>query len=863
MARNIRWFVTFKSLNGTDCRINIYDNDWPEGVTMGLRGAAEPFTYEESYSSDLLEDVIRYRTGYIRVIEDVTYGRLNDIYPEQTFDRYVEFFYGNHLEFNGYIQVQDFSNTLEPTPRVIELPVISPLGLFSKRTFPQILPPTTKTLGELLDIILAGSRYEKVTVPYTGSVGLWQTIYSLVVSPWNNDYHHSMTYGAVHLVMRPESNEYLIEGICKAFGWICHDTPTALVFTSFDHEGLYCYYEVGHIGDVNYRHYENITQTEEPLTDYYSLADDSARQDTLLPETGIEVSYEGDLGKSNFTFQRTMYNGVATDPNSVSEPNEVESLCNLMAVPQLFEISTGISTVTFNQDGTIPMGAYCIAWNGRVGLLNSLSGVQSEGDILFITRHYTKTLPGQSWGCTFDLMVSKFGSIEGLEADSEIGTLYVTTEKVDHTDYVEIKFKYHYDDSQGSIVPRLPAYALLFIHNIKFGFSMNSEPFAEYKYAPATDSDFIPNVNAKMSASVTMPISLYRITDHMIGNSLFTTKLTEYPYLFRKRLEFEGKFRAAASASPDLYHARMFSYMNKKWRLVALDFNPWDDEYTLKMQYSEIFDLVKYTITALAEHTNLNGYTAIVEQGDSFNRVLTIDEGYHIENIQIKMGGTDITSTAYDSQTGEIYIASISGNVVITVEVALPYDAEVEWLESSGSAYIDSGIECTGDLKVHFNACILTAVNSGACGGIHTTSPYFRHHWSPYTSGNFYWIQKSASTSAAITFSNSANTYYEVVVDPINGTGSVNGTNKTFTALQASYTTGQNYFIFARKASDGVVQSRPSRFKFFKMWRNGVLLRDFIPVRKDGDGYLYDRVSGTLFGNVGSGHFNFGDDVNP
>jgi hypothetical protein len=43
---------------------------------------------------------------------------------------------------------------------------------------------------------------------------------------------------------------------------------------------------------------------------------------------------------------------------------------------------------------------------------------------------------------------------------------------------------------------------------------------------------------------------------------------------------------------------------------------------------------------------------------------------------------------------------------------------------------------------------------------------------------------------------------------------------------------------------------------------NGEALRDYIAVRKNGVGYLYDRVSGALFGNDGTGAFSFGSDLN-
>ena len=63
MSRNIRWRLQFKSLNGTGCLVNIYDEGWTSsantsktgadvpfaaetGVTL-LTGAAKPFEYEE------------------------------------------------------------------------------------------------------------------------------------------------------------------------------------------------------------------------------------------------------------------------------------------------------------------------------------------------------------------------------------------------------------------------------------------------------------------------------------------------------------------------------------------------------------------------------------------------------------------------------------------------------------------------------------------------------------------------------------------------------------------------------------------------------------------------------------------------
>jgi hypothetical protein len=163
---------------------------------------------------------------------------------------------------------------------------------------------------------------------------------------------------------------------------------------------------------------------------------------------------------------------------------------------------------------------------------------------------------------------------------------------------------------------------------------------------------------------------------------------------------------------------------------------------------------------------------------------------------------------------------------------------------------------------VQFEGLVTTNVNAAICGGISNASgsTYFRHHWSPKNT-DFYWIQRSSSISAFVRSNCSTDTWYNVTIDPVNGTALINGTSITFTKISNLYTTSQNYYIFARKAQSGSIQSRPGRFKFFKIWNDGTLVRDFIPVRVNTTGYMYDRVSQTLFGNSGTGSFTLGPDI--
>lgn len=871
MARNIRWFVEFKSRSGVNCRVNIYDNDWPAGVTMGLRGAADPFYYEEDDSDDLLNDVMRFRTGYIRLVEQ-SVGELDAIYPSSKFDRYVEFFYGGKLEFNGYIQVQDFSRTLEtlstnPTDQcvsVVEFPVISPAGLFGKRTFTPtpFNPPTTVTLGSLLDIVMDNGVYEKVTFPNIAGTGFDKTIFSLVVCPFNDNYHHSMTSAYMDKMFAPQTYAYIIEAICKAYGWICHDTPKALIFTSFDYKTRYVNYPVSHIGESGYLQDESIDQVAEALSTYFYLSDDKARMSTLLPESGIGIDYEGDDGNPDFTFDRTYFNGV--EMIDAQDPRELTSICNLLAPLQLHEV-TGCGSLSFDSSGKVNIGTGIVAWNGKEGVLISFSNSWADGRELFSIRLYRKMLSNYSFSVNYDIMTSD-RNIAALATDtSELALAHFSVTVDIQQDYIDAHFFYHYGQTiQGGTLLPLPDNFLTLICNISLQFYINGEPYASYKYLPASKGDTIPSSGyPAISSTVNMPISLYRANERMIGDSLLTTKVTEYPYLFNKRKELVGKFRLSTTTAPDLLHTRLFTFIEKKWRVIAQTFHPWDDEYELTLQHSLVLDTVTYNILATAANTSLDGYSDTVNAGTPFNHHLYAVTGYVITSVVITMGGVDVTSSVYDSTTGQISIAGVTGNVSITaVAEALPYDAEVEYLQSDGTAYINLMNTLNSDtdvIDIDFRPIVSITAACGVFGARNGAS-----------SKNFSVLDSSTNT-IGIDVNNGSYSTYRVMAS----TSAVNvrclvhaeKSNKSIkydgvqvassTTSSQSFTTDGAAYLFA---TNGFGSLTPIILYSFQWRRNGDLLFDLIPVRKNGVGYMYDKVSGQLFGNAGSGSFSYGND---
>jgi len=52
------------------------------------------------------------------------------------------------------------------------------------------------------------------------------------------------------------------------------------------------------------------------------------------------------------------------------------------------------------------------------------------------------------------------------------------------------------------------------------------------------------------------------------------------------------------------------------------------------------------------------------------------------------------------------------------------------------------------------------------------------------------------------------------------------------------------------------------KIKYAKIYINNTLVRDFIPVRIGTTGYMFDKVTGKMFGNSGTGNFVLGPDIN-
>lgn len=204
---------------------------------------------------------------------------------------------------------------------------------------------------------------------------------------------------------------------------------------------------------------------------------------------------------------------------------------------------------------------------------------------------------------------------------------------------------------------------------------------------------------------------------------------------------------------------------------------------------------------------------------------------------------------------GDKYVFSGDSSGYEWVEVALPYDAEIEYLESSGSQYINTNQHLnTSNFEIGYSVL----GNRGHWGYVHNNVV------------NGAWVTVDETTAFFGSWNNtdkvSVSSYISSTENTIVYTQSgatINGTtiSKIFNLRGVDNLASVPLLFFALHDfyNNSLIYSN-SKFKSFYLKNNGTLVVDMIPVRVGQVGYMYDRVSGQLFGNAGTGSFILGPD---
>ena len=204
-----------------------------------------------------------------------------------------------------------------------------------------------------------------------------------------------------------------------------------------------------------------------------------------------------------------------------------------------------------------------------------------------------------------------------------------------------------------------------------------------------------------------------------------------------------------------------------------------------------------------------------------------------------------------------------------------PYDAEVEFLESTGTQYVDAGFKAnTTATKLE---CLISPRNVtqtvGLCGSRNIADN------ANSTSCNIFiinrrmrldWVDGYYTGSAMLSAEISVDSMYQLSFT--RGLGIMNGT-EYISRNTASVDQNYNFLIGSFvNGTRGAYAGFVGRWYWVKIYSNGELIRDFIPVRIGTTGAMYDKrgVGGMnpdgsprndgMYFNRGTGNFGYGND---
>lgn len=118
-----------------------------------------------------------------------------------------------------------------------------------------------------------------------------------------------------------------------------------------------------------------------------------------------------------------------------------------------------------------------------------------------------------------------------------------------------------------------------------------------------------------------------------------------------------------------------------------------------------------YSIVNNLTHVTTSNASASISEGNAYVATLTADEHYNLSSVTVKMGGVNITSTAYSS--GTISIPNVTGNIVITATAtqAVRTNQLAASVDSDGTAY-NGGTGYKSGYRLNSNG--VEAAQSGA-----------------------------------------------------------------------------------------------------------------------------------------------------
>lgn len=257
-----------------------------------------------------------------------------------------------------------------------------------------------------------------------------------------------------------------------------------------------------------------------------------------------------------------------------------------------------------------------------------------------------------------------------------------------------------------------------------------------------------------------------------------------------------------------------------------------------------------------------------------------LNSSYYLTNASTTAGNAAFTSPTGTSETGHAgngyiritVIEAGSGNTLVKttsndwkepvqmfvntgINTAIPSGLlGLEYIESTGTQYIDTGIKASKNLKVEANIDVSPANGWVMILGDYTDGSYFSW-WRQNTTMHAYY---GSNTKTLAELSGKR----KYIANDTNNIWSIDTSKITVTPNSSNFSkNGNNLYLFSVN-NGGNYNKASMKLYSCKIYDNNTLVRDFIPVKTTTKIYgLWDNVNKVLYENAGTGTFTGGPAV--
>lgn len=273
-----------------------------------------------------------------------------------------------------------------------------------------------------------------------------------------------------------------------------------------------------------------------------------------------------------------------------------------------------------------------------------------------------------------------------------------------------------------------------------------------------------------------------------------------------------------------------------------------------------------------------SGYVYTSSTASNYPSGCLLNSSYYLINAQTIAGNTAFTSPTGTSETGHTgngyiritVIEASSGNTLIkttsntwkepiqmfvntgsstTISSGL---LGLEYIESTGTQYIDTGIKASKNLKVEADIDVSPASGWVMILGDYTNGSYFS--WWRQNTTMYAYYGSNNKTLAELTgkrkyISNNTNNIWSIDTSKITVTSNSSDFSKN----------GNNLYLFSVN-NGGNYNKASMKLYSCKIYDNGILVRDFIPAKRISDGKcgLWDKVNFKFYTDENGGNFKAG-----